>query len=111
MKTQPLLIALLLTFFVSIAQPAAALTPRGRPITGTIQKVDLLTHEVAMLREDKGTVITFVWTKRTSFVASGMMTDAVILKKGAHVVVSHHVPFFGKPFVTRVTLISEPTPK
>ena len=113
MKTKPLLIALLLTFFVSIAVPASALTPRGRLITGTIQKVDAQTHEVEMLREDKGTVITFTWSKRTSFVANAQMTDAAILKQGAHVVVSHHVPFFGKPFVTRATLLptTKPTAK
>jgi Cu/Ag efflux protein CusF len=104
-KTPTLLIALLITFFSSIAQPAAALTPRGRPITGTIQKVDTQSREVALLREDKGTVITFVWVSRTTFVADAKMADANILKKGARVEVSHHVPFFGKPFVTRVTLL------
>lgn len=109
MKTKPLLIALLLTFFVSLAPPASALTPRGHPITGTIQKVDAQTREVEMLREDKGMLIIFTWSNRTSFVASAQMTDATILKKGAHVVVSHHVPFFGKPFVTRVTLIPAQT--
>lgn len=113
MKTKPLLIVLLLTFVVSIAQTATALTPRGRPITGTIQKLDALSHEVEMLREDKGTVITFTLSKRTSFVANAQMTDATILKPGAHVVVSHHVPFFGRPFVTRVTLLptTKPTAK
>ena len=109
MKTPSLLIALLLTFFVSITQLAVALTPRGRPLTGTIQKVDTQSQEVEMLREDKGTVITFVWVPRhTTFVANGQMADVAILKKGARVQVSHHVPFFGKPFVTRVTLL--PTP-
>lgn len=87
-----------------MAQPASALTVRGRPITGTIQKVNGATREITLLRDDKSTVIRFIWSKRTIFVASGEITDAVILKRGAHVVVSHHVPFFGKPFVTRVTL-------
>lgn len=94
----------MLIFLASWAQPASALTMRGRPITGTIQKVDGVTREITLLRDKEGTVIRFIWSKRTIFVASGKMTDAVILKKGAHVVVSHHVPFFGKPFVTRVTL-------
>lgn len=105
MKPPSLLIAFLFTFFVSMAQPAAALTVRGRTIIGTIQKVNLLTHEVAMLRADKGTVITFTWSKRTSFIAGGRMTDAAILQQGAHVLVRHYKPFFGKPFMTRVTLL------
>ncbi len=94
----------MLIFLVSWAPPASALTMRGRPITGTIQEVDVKNHKITMLRADTGTSITFSWIKRTTFVARGTMTDARILKKGAHFVVSHHVPFFGKPFVTSVTL-------
>lgn len=94
----------MLIFLVSWAQPASALPLLGRSITGTIQEVDVKNHKITMLRADTGTSITFSWIKRTTFVARGTMTDTRILKKGAHFVVSHHVPFFGKPFVTRVTL-------
>jgi hypothetical protein len=105
MKGNPLLFALLLTLLIGVVQRASALTPRGYPITGTIQRVDTQTHEVDLLREDKGTVITFVWVSRTTFVSNGRRTDAAILKPGARVEVSHHVPFFGKPFVTRVIIV------
>ncbi len=111
MKGNPLLIALLLTLLVGVVQRASALTPRGRLITGIIQKVDVPTHEITMLSEDKGTVTTFTWSNRTTFVANGQMAAAFILKPGARVTVSHHVPLFGKPFVTRVTLIVKPTSK
>ena len=104
MKIQSLLIALVLAFLLSSAPPAAARNP-GTRITGTIQKVDAQTHEVEMLREDKGTLIKFVWNKLTSFFADAQLTDAAILKKGAHVEVAYHEPLFGKPLVTKVTLL------
>lgn len=94
----------MLIFLVSWAQPASALPLLGRSITGTIQEVDVKNHKITMLRADTGTSITFSWIKRTTFVARGKMTDAAILRKGARVIVRHQVPFFGKPFVTRVTL-------
>ena len=106
MKTQTSLIAILLVFLANIATPAAAITPRGRTITGTIQKVDAQTQEVEMLQADKGTVIMFVWNKRTTFVANAQIAEATILKKGAHVEVSYHEPLFGKAFVMKVTLLS-----
>lgn len=109
MKTHSLFIAFLFIILANTATPAAARTPRGRTITGTIQKVDAQAQEVEMLRYDTGTLISFVWIARTTFAAKGRMTDAAILKKGAHVEVSYHEPVFGKPFVTRVALLPTPS--
>ena len=105
MKTEPLLITLVLTFLLSLAPPAAARSPQPRQITGTIRKVDAPAREVEMLREDKGTLLNFVWNKYTTFIAHAQFADAGILKKGARVEVNSHTPFFGKPFVTKVTLL------
>ena len=58
-----------------------------------------------MRREDNGTPITFTWSKLTTFVTSTSMADATILRKGARVEVTRHVPLFGKPLVTKVTLL------
>ncbi|MCB1209130.1 MAG: hypothetical protein KDK97_07370 [Verrucomicrobiales bacterium] len=110
MKTRSRLIALLFAMLASFTMPATARTPHGRDIIGIIQRVNPQTQEVEMRRDDTGAVITFVRVKRTTFVADGRLADATILKPGAHVTVSHHVPFFGKPFVTRVTLLPAAIP-
>lgn len=110
MKTQPLLIALLLGFQASFAGPVAAMPNVGRSITGTIQKVDAQAQETQMVRDDKGTLITFVWVRRTTFVANDRFTGAAILRKGARVEVRYRVPVFGKPFVTRVKLLPATSP-
>ncbi len=91
--------------------PAAAITPQGRHHTGTIQKVDTSAREVEMLREDNGTPITFVWNKLTTFVTDTSMADSAILKKGARVEIILHRPFFGRPFVAKVRLLSATHPK
>ena len=105
MKTTPLLIALMFAALANFATPAAAITPQGRHITGTIQTVDASAREAQMLPQDNATPVTFVWNKLTTFVTAASMADATILKKGARVEVILHRPFFGKPFVAKVTLL------
>lgn len=63
-----------------------------------------------MLREDKEASIKFVWNGLTSFFANSQSSDAAILKNGAHVEVIYHAPFFGKPLVTKVTLLPSANP-
>ena len=104
MKTKSLLTTLVLFFLLSLVPPAAARNP-GTRITGTIKKVDAPAKEVEMLREDEGTLISFMWNKQTSFFANAQATDASILKTGARVEVIRHRPLFGKPFITKVTLL------
>ena len=110
MKTTPSLVALLFVFLASFATPAAAITPHGRRITGTIQKVDASAREVEMLREDNGKPLTFIWNKLTTFVTGTSMSDAAILRKGARVEVIRHVPFFGEPFASRVLILASDRP-
>ena len=62
-------------------------------------------QEVELLREDDGKPVTFLWNKLTTFVTGESMADAAILRKGARVEVNLHTPLFGKPFVTKVTLL------
>ena len=105
MKTHTKLIAIVFASLANFATPASARSPQGRHITGIIRKVDASAREVEMLRENDRTPITFVWNRFTTFVAATSMADAAILKKGARVEVVRHTPFFGKPFVTKVTLL------
>lgn len=109
MKTAWFRLVLVLSFALFIPLSAPALTPRGRLIAGVVQRVDAQTKEVQMRRDGSGEVIAFVCAQRAVFFANGESTTPVILKVGAHVEVSRHVPFFGKPFVTRVRLL-QPTP-
>ncbi len=103
MKTLPLLTAFCFTLLT--VTPAAASTPQGTRIVGTIQKVDAGAQDVELLEEDTRTPITFVWNRLTTFVTGRSMTDAAILKNGARVEVIRHRPFFGRPFVAKVTLL------
>ena len=56
MKIHLKLIALLFALLANFPTPAMATSPQGRHVTGTIKRVDGQTHEVEMLREDKGTL-------------------------------------------------------
>ncbi len=85
---------------------ANALPTSGRRISGTILKVEPPGREAEMRRDDKGTVLTFSWNDRTTFIANATFTDAAMLRPGAHVIVTYHKPFFGKPFISRVKSVT-----
>ncbi len=106
MKTKPLFLILVFAFFANFAMPASAITPQGRKITGTITKVDAVAREVEMVREDSGEPVMFTWNKHTSFLADGQFVDSTVLKKGARIEAIRHAPFFGKPFATKITLLT-----
>ena len=107
MKTQAWLIAF--CFALLIGTPAAAFKTEGSHLAGIIQKVNAKTFEAEILREDSGTHLTFVWNSATKFVANEQVVNASILKKGARVEVILYVVIFGKPFVTKVTLLPATT--
>lgn len=100
------LFALALAIVAGIPTPAAARAPRGRTISGIVQKTNELTREAEIVCTDTGTLLSFVWIRRTIFVANVQVVDAAILDPGAKVEVTYHQPFFGRPFVTKVTLLS-----
>jgi len=105
-----LLFALVLIIFVGIPAPAAARSPRGRFISGIVQKSNAPAQEAEILRTDTGAPLSFVWISRTIFVVNVQVVDAAILEPGAKVEVIYHQPFFGRPFVTKVTLLSVSDP-
>ncbi len=108
MMTHRLLFALALAVVVGIPAPVAARAPRRRPIAGIVQKTNELTREVEIVRIDTGTPLSFIWISRTVFIAKTQVVDAAILDPAAKVEVICHQPFFGRPFVTKVTLLSAP---
>ncbi|MCX6952560.1 MAG: hypothetical protein NTV51_10410 [Verrucomicrobia bacterium] len=110
MTTHRFLFALALAAVVSIPTPAAARAPRGRLISGIVQKTNEPTREAEIVHTDTGAPLSFVWISRTIFVANVQVVDAGILEPGAKVEVIYHQPFFGRPFVTKVTLLSASDP-
>lgn len=97
-----------LALAVSIPTLAVARTHMGRHITGIVQKSNVQTREVEILRADTGTTLSFVWNNRTTFVANMQVVDPTILKRGAKVEVIYHQPFFDQAFVSKVTLLPAP---
>lgn len=98
--------ALALAIVVSVPSLATARTPTGRHITGVIQMTNGQTREVEILRTDTGETLSFVWNNRTKFVANMQFVSAAIFQPRDKVEVIYHRPFFGRPFVTKVTLLS-----
>lgn len=103
MKKQ--LIQMIILSALMMKGTAQALPTLGRSVTGIVQQVDVKTREVEMRRDDKGTPLKFVWTKRTVFQADSRPADAGIIKIGAHITVRYHEPFFGNPFASRAKLL------
>lgn len=97
--------ALALAVVVGIPTLATARTPTGRHVTGIVQKTNIQAREAEILRTDTGGTLNFVWKNRTKFVANMQFVSAAILQQGDKVEVIYHRPFFGRPFVTKVTLL------
>ena len=78
----------------------------GHRISTIVQQTNGPAREAEILRTDTGEPISFVWINGTTFVANMQMANAAILTHGAKVEVIYHQPFFGRPFVTKVTLLA-----
>ena len=100
------LFALALAVVVSTPTPATARNPTGRRISGIVQRTNWQALEAEILRTDRVGALSFVWNTRTTFVANRQLVNSTILKHGARVEVRYHRPLFGRPFVSRVMLLS-----
>ena len=107
--TEPLWV-LFLTVISVVAILVSALSIRGRHLVGIIQNVNSLARDAELLQPGKENPLRFTWDKQTRFVANQHFVDAAILSSGARVEVVCIRPFFGSPYVTRVTLLSSSTP-
>lgn len=97
---------LALAFVVGIPSLATARTPRGRHISGIVQKTNVQMREAEILQTDTGVPLSFVWNNLATFVANMQVVDAAILKRGAKVEVIYHQPFFSRAYVSKVTLLA-----
>lgn len=102
--------ALALAVVVSLPTLAAARPHPGRHITGIVQNTNVQMREAEILQTNTGVPLSFVWNNRTKFVANMQVVNAAILKRGAKVEVSYHQPLFGRPYVSKVTLLSASDP-
>jgi hypothetical protein len=105
-KTLNLLIALVVANLVSTASPTFAFSIRGRQIKGIIQKVDAQARDAELLQPGKAKPLRFTWDQQTKVIADLQFVDAAMLRPGASVEIIYYHPFFGDPYVTKVTLLS-----
>ena len=103
-----LIIPLIFTLVVSMTTAATALPLSGRRLTGMVRKVDWQAKEAEVSIPETGQSIIFTWNRQTQFLANGQNAGSGILKPEAMIKVIHHQPFFGRSFVSRVTLLSTP---
>ena len=104
-----LTIPLILTLVVSMTTAATALPLSGRYITGIVRKMDWQAQEAEISLPETGQSIIFTWNRRTRFLANGEVAGSGILKPETMIQVIYHQPFFGRPFVSRVTALSIPS--
>jgi len=108
-KTLSLLVICVVAILVSGAPPSFALLTMGRHLVGTIQSVNAQAREAKLLQMGKEQSLRFTWDKQTRFIADQHFVDAAMLTIGARVEVVCIRPFFGSPYVTKVTLLSRST--
>jgi hypothetical protein len=101
-----LLVISIVAILTSTAPPSCAFPPWGRHIIGIIQMVSRQAREAELLQAGQAKPLTFTWDKQTKFLVNQHFVDAGILSPGVRVEVVYHRPFFGAPYVTKVTLLS-----
>jgi hypothetical protein len=104
-KTVSLKIISVVAILMSVAPLSFALSIPGRHVVGIIQEVNAQAREAELLQPGKAKPLRFTWDNQTRFIANQHFVDAAILSSGARVEVEYHQPFFGKPYVTKVTLL------
>ena len=106
MRNNTCLIILLIVLVVGPVPASHALTPQGRHLTGTIQQADAKNCRAVLLTTDKPQSISFIWNKRTDFVAGTKLVPASKLITGTQIEIILHRPLFGEPFVTKVIFLN-----
>jgi hypothetical protein len=79
--------------------------PLGREADGLIRSVDQKNALVTVKLRDESRLRSFEWNRTTEFVQRGKFVGPQVLKAGAAARIRYRVPFFGKSFVSKVTLL------
>ena len=96
------LLALVACSLLSIAT-AEANSPSSREADALVQSVDRKSTIATIQIEGDSRLRSFEWNQRTRFVHHGKFTGSEVLAAGAAVRIRYRVPFFGKPFLSKVT--------
>ena len=86
--------------FVSFS--AFAHTPHVREAHGIIQSIDYQKRILTLTYDQEPGPQEVIWKSNTQFLENLKSVPAIELKEGAHVMIYYHVPFFGKPYATKV---------
>lgn len=98
------LLVLLLAWQLPITSLQASL-PTSREADGVIRTVDPRTTMMTVEIPKPSRLMAFEWNRDTEIFQHGQFTVPEALKEGVCVRIRYHVPFFGKPFVCKVTLL------
>jgi hypothetical protein len=100
-KTRSLTVLLVVSALFA-AWPAAAHTTLSRSASGVVESLDASTRTL-LFTPAKGQVPRqLVVTRQTKFIHDWQFASAGEVKPGTKAVIYYRVPFFGKPFVTKV---------
>ena len=102
-RFKPLIVVLaLIAFWLSIAGQLDANNPsRRHEMSGTVQRVDRKT--ITILPRGESNVVVFDWDRETRFVCNGVPASVDALHSGTRVTIRCIHPFFGLPFLYRVS--------
>ncbi len=84
------------------AWPAAAHTTRSRPASGVVESLDTSTRTMVFTPATGKAPSQLVITRQTKFIHDWHFALASEMKPGTKAVIYYRVPFFGKPFVTKI---------
>jgi hypothetical protein len=94
--------ALLVVLALFTAWPAAAHTTRSRPASGVVESLDAAPRTMVFAPAPGQAPRQLVITRQTKFIHDWQFAAAGEVKPGTKAVIYYRVPFFGKPFVTKV---------
>lgn len=76
----------------------------SRESDGLVQSVDRNSETFVIKIDDNSRLRSFEWNKKTQFFLDATLSNSRILRAGVSIRIRYRVPFFGKPFVTKVTM-------
>lgn len=80
--------------------------PRAREACGVLQNIDLNSRSLTLKADKRERPLEVIWKGDTRFVKDWKFDAPTTLKSGMRACIYYHSPFFGKPFITKITWTS-----